>query len=184
MIFYHICYPFSILLSIPLYLCMYITECVRLYASYNASSYSIPILSISDTTSFSLFSPLFSLSLCPILFIFSFSLSLSLCLFLFIFPLPLFHLSLFIYFYSFLSLSLFVGLFRVSGDHNLLSLVKTRLEPSWTSDKRLYLECVIIGTFTASLLLILFTLYFFFSEILITFFYRFFIYNLLHSNIC
>ena len=171
MIFYHICYPFSILLSIPLYLCMYITECVRLYASYNASSYSIPILSISDTTSFSLFSPLFSLSL---------------CLFLFIFSLPLFHLSLFIYFYSFLSLSLFLfaGLFRVSGDHNLLSLVKTRLEPSWTSDKRLYLECVIIGTFTASLLLILFTLYFVFSEILITFFYRFFIYNLLHSNIC
>ena len=108
MIFYHICYPFSILLSIPLYLCMYITECVRLYASYNASSYSIPILSISDTTSFSLFSPLFSLSLCPILFIFSFSLSLSLCLFLFIFPLPLFHLSLFIYFYSFLSLSFFL----------------------------------------------------------------------------
>ena len=93
MIFYHICYPFSILLSIPLYLCMYITECVRLYASYNASSYSIPILSISDTTSFSLFSPLFSLSL---------------CLFLFIFSLPLFHLSLFIYFYSFLSLSFFL----------------------------------------------------------------------------
>ena len=39
------------------------------------------------------------------------------------------------------------GLFRVSGDHNLLSLVKTRLEPSWTSDKKLYLDCVLIGTY-------------------------------------
>ena len=38
-----------------------------------------------------------------------------------------------------------LGLFRVSGDHNLLSLVKTRLEPSWTGDKKQYSECVIIG---------------------------------------
>lgn len=40
-----------------------------------------------------------------------------------------------------------LGLFRVSGDHNLLSLVKTRLEPSWTGDKKQYLDCVIIGTY-------------------------------------
>ena len=40
-----------------------------------------------------------------------------------------------------------LGLFRVSGDHNLLSLVKTRLEPSWTADKKQYLDCVIIGVF-------------------------------------
>ena len=44
-------------------------------------------------------------------------------------------------------LTSYPGLFRVSGDHNLLSLVKTRLEPSWTGDKKQYLDCVIIGTY-------------------------------------
>ena len=81
----------------------------------------------------------FSVSLCPSLSVLSHFLVLSVS----------YSLTPFLTLYSSLCLFLYnsLGLFRVSGDHNLLSLVKTRLEPSWTSDKKLYLECVIIGTY-------------------------------------